>query len=567
VTKTIDYAHGSIDPFLAPMAKGTDMHARRFHRGFRFGALAVLLVVLTLFSAALAAEPKRGGTLRVSYGNEIANLDFHTAPGYEMMWVAMNVGCSLTNITPDGKFVGDAAESWTTSTDGLLYTFKLRKNVLFHDGTPVDAAAVKFTIDRMRDPATKSGMRPFYEPVHSVEVVDPLTVQVRLKHPYAFFLHMLSAYRTGMVLLSPASIQKFTVDDRKQGKPGSIIGCGPFKFVEWVKGSHLLMERFDKYFQPGLPYLDRVIVRVIKDPVAEMAAFKAGEVDFIASFSPEHVDTMKTQNPKAQIMTGKETTPMLAAMKVTVPKDGKPMSVDRAPHPIFGDLRVRKAIGCYGIDRQEIVKIAFKGQATPWVGMAPPGTLESVNLNNLCPYDQAKAKALLGEAGYGPTKPLTLELMTNTEKSVFNVIATVIKEQLARIGVTANIRLVDKVSWMNTTLGDGPWDMYVEDLLSLLTIDSNGYLASAYISDKSSAWSHPRHTDTKVDDYFGRYARELDVPKRKALAKEFLEYMAENMYWNTISGSPFYMVAQPWMKGYVYNAEFEVHYHKVWLDK
>ena len=137
---------------------------------------------------------------------------------------------------------------------------------------------------------------------------------------------------------------------------------------------------------------------------------------------------------------------------------------------------------------------------------------------------------------------------------MFNVIATVIKEQLARIGVTANIRLVDKVSWMNTTLGDGPWDMYVEDLLSLLTIDSNGYLASAYISDKSSAWSHPRHTDTKVDDYFARYAKELDPAKRKALAKEFLEYMANNMYWNTISGSPFYMVAQPWMKGYVYNA-------------
>jgi peptide/nickel transport system substrate-binding protein len=543
------------------------MHARRLHSGFRFGALVVVLVVLTLLSAAPAAAQKRGGTLRVSYGNEIANLDFHTAPGYEMMWVAMNVGCSLTNITPDGKFVGDAAESWTTSADGLLYTFKLRKNVLFHDGTPVDAAAVKFTIDRMRDPATKSGMRPFYEPVHSVEVVDPHTVQVRLKHPYAFFLHMLSAYRTGMILLSPASIQKFTVDDRKQGKPGSIIGCGPFKFVEWVKGSHLLMERFDKYFQPGLPYLDKVIVRVIKDPVAEMAAFKAGEVDFIASFSPEHVDTMKAQNPKALIMTGKETTPMMAAMKVTVPKDGKPMSVDRAPHPIFGDLRVRKALGCYGIDRQEIVKIAFKGQATPWVGMAPPGTLESVNLNHLCPYDQAKAKALLGEAGYGPTKPLTIELMTNTEKSVFNVIATVVKEQLARIGVTANIRLVDKVSWMTTTLGDGPWDMYIEDLLSLLTIDSNGYLASAYISDKSSAWSHPRHTDTKVDDYFGRYAKELDVTKRKAVAKEFLEYMAENMYWNTISGSPFYMVAQPWMKGYVYNAEFEVHYQKVWLDK
>src|SRR2546427_13142243 len=81
-------------------------------------------------------------------------------------------------------------------------------------------------------------------------------------------------------------------------------------------------------------------------------------------------------------MTGKETRPMVAALKVTMPKDGKPMSAERAPPPIFGDLRVRKAIGCYGIDRQEIVKIAFKGQATPWVGMAPPGTLESVNVNH-----------------------------------------------------------------------------------------------------------------------------------------------------------------------------------------
>ncbi len=531
------------------------------------GSTALLTLIVLLPDLSAAQAPKRGGTLRISYGNEVANLDFHTAPGYEMMWVAMNIGCGLINITPDGKFVPDAAESWQVSPDGLNYTFKLKKNVLFHDGTKVDAAAVKFSIDRIMDPANKVGMRPFYEAVHSVEVLDPLTIQIRLKHPYAFMLHMLAAYRTGLVLYSPTATQKYSLEDRKQGKPEAVIGCGPFKLVEWVKGSHLVMDRFDKYFEAGLPYLDRVVIRVIKDPVTEMAAFKAGEIDFIASFSPEHVDTMKAQNPKALIMTGKETTPMVAQMKVTVPKDGKPMSTERAPHPIFGDLRVRKAIGCYGIDRQEIVKIAFKGQATPWVGMAPPGTLESVNVNYLCPYDQAKAKALLAEAGYGPQKPLIFELMTNTEKSVFSVITTVIKEQLARIGVTANIRLVDKVSWMNTTLQDGPWDMYVEDLLSLLTIDSNGYLSTAYVSKNSSAWSHPRHTDTKVDETYARYAREMDPVKRKAIGKELLEYMANNMYWNTISGSPFYMVAQPWVKGYTYNAEFEVHWDTVWLDR
>src|SRR5215471_1804997 len=429
------------------------------------------LLSLIAASASDAQTPKRGGTLKVSYGNEIAHLDFHTAPGYEMMWVAMNVGCGLVNITPEGKFVGDAAESWQLSPDGLLYTFKLKKNVLFHDGTRVDAAAVKFSIDRLMDPATGSGMRTFYESVHSVEVVDPFTVQIRLKHPYAFMLHMLAGYRTGLIIYSPTATQKFSVEDRKQGKPGAVVGCGPFKLIEWVKGSHLVMDRFDKYFEPGRPYLDRVIIRVIKDPVTEMAAFKNGEIDFIASFSPEHVDTMKAQSPRAQIMTGKETTPMVATMRVTIPKDGKPMSKERVPHPIFSDIRVRKAVGCYGIDRKEIVKIAFKGQAMPWVGIIPPGTLDTVDVNGMCPYDQAKAKALLAEAGYGPQKPLTFELMTNTEKTVFNVIATVIKEELSRIGVTANIRLVDKVTWMTAANQDGPWDMYVEDLLSLLTLD------------------------------------------------------------------------------------------------
>ena len=130
------------------------------------------------------------------------------------------------------------------------------------------------------------------------------------------------------------------------------------------------------------------------------------------------------------------------------------------------------------------------------------------------------------------------------------------------LSASANVRVVDKVSWMNTTLQDGPWDMYAEDLLSLLTIDSN-----AYLSNSTSTWSHPRHNDKKVDEMYERYARETDPGKRKVIVKELLEYMTDKMYWNTISGSPFYMVAQPWVKNYTYNAEFEVHWNTVWLDR
>ncbi len=194
--------------------------------------------------------------------------------------------------------------------------------------------------------------------------------------------------------------------------------------------------------------------------------------------------------------------------------------------------------------------------------MIPVGTMDTVNVNDKCPYDQAKAKELLKEAGYTDDKPLKFEIITDTEKAVFNVIATVIKDQMARLGVDVNIKLVDKVTWMNTALKDGQWDMYVEDLLSLLTADSN-----AYLSVTTSSWNGSRHTDTAVDELYARYAREMDSTKRAAIAKELQDYMVDKLYWNAVSGSPFYQVAQSWVKGYTFNSEFEVHYDTVWLEK
>ena len=127
------------------------------------GLLLVAIVLLAPTGAppADAQTPKRGGMLRLAYGNEILGMDFYTTPGYEMAWVAMNVGCGLISISPDGKFLPEAAESWQASPDGLLYTIKLKKNVPFHDGSKVDAAAVKFTFDFVLDPANLSNMRQF----------------------------------------------------------------------------------------------------------------------------------------------------------------------------------------------------------------------------------------------------------------------------------------------------------------------------------------------------------------------------------------------------------------------
>src|SRR5947199_7551374 len=149
---------------------------------------AALALAIVLAGVTTAGAQKRGGILRVAYGNEIAGLDFHNTPGYEMVWVATNIGCGLIGITPDGKFVPDAAESWTISPDGLLYTFRLKQTVLFHDGTKVDAAAVKFTVERIIDPATRSSMRSFMHSVRPGQLIDPHAVHTMRTQPYALML-------------------------------------------------------------------------------------------------------------------------------------------------------------------------------------------------------------------------------------------------------------------------------------------------------------------------------------------------------------------------------------------
>src|SRR3989449_9667252 len=117
------------------------MRPRGLRTGFFITLTALTVIVTTLASFAHAQTPRRGGTLRVPYGNEIAHLDFHTAPGYEMMWGATNVGCGLINITPDRKFLPDLAEPWSSSPRGLLHTYQLPRNPPVHHGTRTGSGA------------------------------------------------------------------------------------------------------------------------------------------------------------------------------------------------------------------------------------------------------------------------------------------------------------------------------------------------------------------------------------------------------------------------------------------
>jgi peptide/nickel transport system substrate-binding protein len=168
-----------------------------------------IVVGLCLWStgSGTGAAPKRGGTLTVVHGVDISYLDVQAAPGYETVWINMNIHNSLLTLDQDLKPVPDLAKEWAVSPDGLTYTFYLHEGVKFHDGTDMDAGAVKWNFEHMMEPKTKSAVRVFSKDVKAVEVIDEHTVRFVLNEPNYVFPLIVGGYRYGFVVSSPTAFK------------------------------------------------------------------------------------------------------------------------------------------------------------------------------------------------------------------------------------------------------------------------------------------------------------------------------------------------------------------------
>ena len=191
------------------------------------------------------AQVKPGGKIMFAARQDIDTLDPHITNRAATRKILIQFTDTLTVINPkDGKVLPGLAESWEVARDGKSYTFKLRKNVKFHDGTPFDAAAVKFTFDRIQEPLGAPGVaRAFLGPYDGADIVDASTVRVRLKQPYAPFLRMVGL--SPLAPLSPTAVQKMGQDFSR--KP---VGTGPFMVKEWVPKSHVTLVRNPDYAWP-----------------------------------------------------------------------------------------------------------------------------------------------------------------------------------------------------------------------------------------------------------------------------------------------------------------------------
>ena len=388
--------------------------------------LVVVLVGATIPRAqpAAAQQPVRGGMLVFATGADPDSLDPQNTQSNPGEQVNRMMYENLVRFNARMQLEPALAESWTSSKDGLTWTFRLRKGVKFHDGTPFDAMAVKYFFDRVLGDE-KPFKATLYSPVvQRAEVVDPSTVRMVLKQPFAAILFTLAHSAGGIV--SPAAHQKWGKDLTLHPS-----GTGPFKFVEWVKGDHVTLERNDAYWA-GAPNLDRIVVKTVREDQARVALLGSGDADMILNIPTEDIPRLR-KDARFTI----ESSPTARALYITI-------NVARKP---FDDVRVRQALN-YAVNRDALVKELFQNHAQAISGIVSPLQNGYAALPGYA-YDPKKAKELLAQAGHPSLK---VKLWTPKGRYVKDYeLAQAIQQDLAAVGVETTLATMEWGAYLTAT--------------------------------------------------------------------------------------------------------------------
>ncbi|MDR3381668.1 glutathione ABC transporter substrate-binding protein GsiB [Cupriavidus basilensis] len=323
----------------------------------------------------------------------------------------------LFGFDKDMKLINVLAESYEASKDGLTYTIKLKKNVKFHDGTAFDAAAVKANFDRVTNPANKLKRYTLFNRVAKTEVIDANTVKVTLKEPFSPFINVLA--HPSAVMISPAALQKYGKDIAFHP-----VGTGPFEFVEWKQPDHLKGKKFAGFWKTGYPKIDTITWKPVVDNNTRAAIMQTGEADFALSIPFE----------QAAVLKGSAKVDLIASPSIIQ----RYLSMNTMVKP-FNDPKVRQAIN-YAINKDALAKVAFAGYATPMDGVVPAGVDYAEKLGPW-PYDPAKARALLKEAGYPNGFETTLWSAYN--HTTAQKVIQFVQQQLQQVGIKATVQALE----------------------------------------------------------------------------------------------------------------------------
>lgn len=346
--------------------------------------------------------------------------------------VYANLFEGLTRIDENGAVNPGLAESWTIGQGGLTYTFKLRAGVKFHDGTAMDSADVKFSLDRARAADSTNAQKGLFEAIDSVETPDAQTVVVKLSRPEGLFLWNMGW--GDAVIVAPESAEN---------NKASPVGTGPFKFVEWRKADSVTLERWDGYWG-AQPALKTVTFKFVSDPSAQVAGLMAGDIDAIPNVgAPESLERFKA-DPDFVVTVGNT--------------EGETILAINHRRNNLEDIRVRRAISL-AIDRQAIVDGAMFGYGTPIGSHFAPHHAAYVDLTPMYAHDLAKARELMAEAGHADGFKAVMKL---PPPSYARRGGEIVAAQLAEIGIEVEIVPVEWAQWLSDVFkGDHDFDFTI----------------------------------------------------------------------------------------------------------
>ncbi|MEX0760214.1 MAG: ABC transporter substrate-binding protein [Tistlia sp.] len=505
------------------------------------------------FAAALAGVPAQAqtppGVLIVGQIAEPKSLDPQAVTAVNDFRILMNLYDGLVRYKDGTLEVEPAlAESWTISEDGTTYTFALREDVTFHDGTPFDAEAVKFAFERMLDeshPQHDTGPFPlafFFSAVESVTAEDSHSVVFQLKEPYAPFLSNL-AYPTGLIP-SPSAIE---AEGKDFGR--NPVGTGAFRFEEWDSNTKVVATRNADYWD-GPPALEAVVFRPITDANTRVAEMLSGGIDVMVEVPPDNVATFTDDGGFAL---HEQAGPHLWFLILNV-KEGP-----------FADKRVRQAAN-YAIDKRALVENVLQGTAEIAAGPTPPAFSWAYNeALEPYPHDPDKARALLAEAGAEGAE-LTMYVTQGGSGMLDPVpMGSAIQADLAEVGLEVEI---ESYEW-NTFLGkvnpglEGKADMAQ---MAWMTNDPDTLPYLALRSDAmpdQGGFNSGYYSNPEVDALLEQARRSTEQSERAALYKQMQEIVREDAPWVFVANWKQNAVTSERVEGFTLQPSFFLLLHEV----
>src|SRR5215212_5001568 len=450
----------------------------------------------------ISVAGKTGGTLNMGISFDAVTFDPAQTQNNMELWVEMEVFSRLVRVNNVGTDIeGDLAESWDVSDDGSIYTFHLRPDAKFSDGSPVTADDVVFSVKRAA--AEDSLVFWTFEAMKDIEAVDPQTVKITLNGPAAPFANDIALW--GASIVKKDSAEAGTADGGL-----SLIGSGPFMLDSWQKGEQIVLKKNPYYWEKDeagnqLPYLDQVNLILLTDDNTRMLKLQAGEIDTALNVPYNQLQPL-SQDPNLII----SATPLYGITSVAL----------NQAKPAFADVKVRQAMN-YAIDREAMVQTALFGYGR---AACSPINLVWFYTDKYCySFDLEKAKQLMAESS--APDGFSASLMIAAGASVDNQLAVMMKDMLAQINIDVSIEPIDSgTQWERRTKED--YDMTMGSGTSD-NLDPNSNMLFCCVSDGGADSSYTGWKDPEVDAIFRKTQTEMDFAKRNEYYDEFQKLVEE----------------------------------------